>query len=139
MRQTLFPNKGLFEIRSMGGKSYCPPTVPSPIIVFDEASPLFSTEKRERTIFHLNEALHSEVCKHCLGTGKIISTMFGIMPCFYCNEAGHVKKCTCGSGIKIGKNESFCIMCKPRPEPDLKILLNERTWFELLASTSRNV
>ncbi|MCK5012200.1 MAG: hypothetical protein KAS66_00110, partial [Candidatus Omnitrophica bacterium] len=44
--------------------------------------------------------------------------------CPYCNGTGQVKKCGCGSGILIGKNEPFCIRCKPQPELDLSVLIN---------------
>ena len=117
----------------LGGKSYFPiefnyrPTRRStPFIILDEASLIFSSKEHKRMISAYNEELFPEVCEFCLGTGKTLSTLFDAVPCPYCNETGYVKKCPCGSGIKIGKNEFSCIMCKPKPEPDLSLLLNRR-------------
>jgi len=117
----------------LGGKTHFPiefdsrPTLRStPLIILDEASLIFSSKEHKKMISAYNEEFFPEVCEFCLGTGKTVSTLFDIVPCPYCNETGYVKKCTCGSGIKIGKNEFFCIMCKPKPEPDLSVLLNRR-------------
>lgn len=100
-------NQTLFETRL--GKSY-------PTIVIEEATALFSPPKD--TV--------PKICGHCIGTGKMIFTSQWDIFCPYCNGTGQVKKCGCGSGILIGMNEPFCIICKPKPEPDLSVLISRR-------------
>ena len=94
-----------------GGKSHFPVS-----ISIDDAPLAFSINKHKRMIAHLNEEMFPEICENCLGTGEVILSPTVNIPCFYCNGSGRIKKCTCGSGIKIGKDELFCIMCKPQPK-----------------------
>ena len=116
----------------LGGKTHFPLELP---FYIDEATLLSSPEKHKKMIIqsirskntlHLKNTLHIEICENCLGTGEIVLKPTFTTPCFFCNGSGYLKKCACGSGIKIGTNEFFCTRCKPRPELDLRILLNRR-------------
>ena len=100
-------NQTLFESRL--GKSY-------PTIVFEEAAALFSPQRHTLP----------KICGHCIGTGTMLIIPTLDISCPFCNGTGQLKKCGCGSGILIGKNEPFCIRCKPQPEPDLSVLISRR-------------
>lgn len=110
----------------MGGKSHI-----GLGFFIDEAHMSFSSERHEETISSLNKKFFNlrkepiiEVCENCLGVGKTVITGSIQIPCIYCNGSGYVKKCACGSGIKIGKNEFSCLRCKHKPKPDFKAFLS---------------
>jgi len=66
----------------------------------------------------------------CLGTKEIVLAPLLKVPCIQCNGTGFVKKCTCGSGIDIGLNETFCIICKPKPKERPELLINGLPCFK---------
>ena len=126
MNLTLF-EEASFNIRETGGKSHYPISYslhssppPVSITILDKDNLLWSSKKHNKMIFRLKKAPIFEVCDKCLATGETTLSPLDPVPCPYCGGSGYVKECTCGSGIKIGSDESFCIMCRPRPLPPLK-------------------